>query len=291
MAGSNYFLHRVVVDTLVGDYLNDAIHGLPEIASSLSTVNGKVDTIDTVVDSILSDVQNGTYGLAALQLGQDGINTNIATVDTVVDTILAEVTDPSYGLSALKVLIDALPTGVNLARAEISLAVVTGTLGTDLLANQVDINEFWVSGTQISEKSTYAVGDTEMLVLTCIAAEASGDTVIDFVKFDLTWRAAITSGSNPGTNDAQTQWYVSADSSLALGTALTAEVEDQQTAVDAGAENHAAGTVKDALLDMDNFPFDLVLHGRTDQGNVGDTVDADISTLSEIVISYYVAAA
>jgi hypothetical protein len=60
-------------------------------------------TIDVLIDAILSELADGTYGLPALQ-------TLITTVDTVVDGIQTDLDNPTDGLGALKAAIDGVQT-------------------------------------------------------------------------------------------------------------------------------------------------------------------------------------
>jgi len=61
-------------------------------ASALTTVEGKIDTVDTVVDGIQTDLSNATDGLGAIKGAVDGLNNlSAADVNAEVDTALADI--------------------------------------------------------------------------------------------------------------------------------------------------------------------------------------------------------
>ena len=64
--------------------------------NSLSDIESKIDTLDTVADGIQTDLSNGTDGLGALK--------------TLIDTANTDLSNGTDGLGALKALIDTVDT-------------------------------------------------------------------------------------------------------------------------------------------------------------------------------------
>ena len=93
-------------------------------ASALTTHDSKLDTVDTVVDGIQTDLSNATDGLGALKTEIDANETKIDTVDTVVDGIQTDLSNATDGLGALKALIDAVQTQVDTTGVELSATAV-----------------------------------------------------------------------------------------------------------------------------------------------------------------------
>ena len=98
----------IVMDTGVYDSL------YADAAASLAT-ESKQDTIDTVVDGIQTDLDNGTDGLGALKTLIDTVNTDLSNgtdglgaLKTLIDTVNTDLSNGTDGLGALKTLIDAL---------------------------------------------------------------------------------------------------------------------------------------------------------------------------------------
>lgn len=98
-------------------------------------VETKIDTIDTVVDGIQTDLDNGTDGLGALKTLVDTATTNIGTVDTVVDGIQTDLSNATDGLGALKILIDANQTDLD----AIIVGTVTNATGADVSTDVVNM--------------------------------------------------------------------------------------------------------------------------------------------------------
>lgn len=98
---------------------------LEHIRDELTTIEGKVDTVDGVADAILVDT--GTTLPATLTTMEGKIDT----VDGVADSILSEIQNGTYGLSALEALVDDLesriPDTVSLANinAQVDSAIET----------------------------------------------------------------------------------------------------------------------------------------------------------------------
>jgi hypothetical protein len=76
------------VDANVDAILVDTGTTLP---ATLSTIDGKVDTVDTVVDGIQTDLSNGTDGLGAIKTAVDAIPTSAApSAASIADAVLDE---------------------------------------------------------------------------------------------------------------------------------------------------------------------------------------------------------
>lgn len=126
VTGSDYFV-RVEGTTIDGATIN-AVVGHFSIenrfmrgtdsaatAAALTTHDGKLDTADTAVDGIQTDLSNATDGLGALkalidanQTDLTNIESKIDTADTVVDGIQTDLSNATDGLGALKALIDTV---------------------------------------------------------------------------------------------------------------------------------------------------------------------------------------
>ena len=116
-------LNTIIVDTtaIIAD-LDNATDGLGALKTlidanqtDLGVIEGKVDTVDTVVDGIQTDLSNVTDGLGALK-------TLIDTNQTDLDAIIADLANATDGLGALKTLIDANQVDLN------SILVDTGAI-------------------------------------------------------------------------------------------------------------------------------------------------------------------
>ena len=122
--------------------------GLATDSASDATVFGKVAklagdvaVVDGNVDSIKASIENGTYGLSALE-------TKVMTVDTVVDGIAASLADGTTGLAALKAEIDA-----NEAKLDTIDGVVDG------LATEIgDVSAVFAGGPIAGTPATVAEG-------------------------------------------------------------------------------------------------------------------------------------
>ena len=92
----------------------------------LTTIEGKIDTVDTNVDAIVAKLPDGPIGDAtASKLFT--VENKIDTVDTVADGIQTDLSNATDGLGAIKTLIDAIPTVAEIwAQAMKDLAAVPG---------------------------------------------------------------------------------------------------------------------------------------------------------------------
>lgn len=126
----------------------DGADGSERIIDRASVVVDHVD-LESDVDTILSEVQNGTYGLSAIKTlidtylatttGSiwtkiDGVETKIDTIDTNVDDIETIVSSGVHGNAALKTLIDNLQTDVTAIDTDLTNIQGSGfATGTDSL--------------------------------------------------------------------------------------------------------------------------------------------------------------
>ena len=111
-----------------------------EVATALAnqaSIEGKVDTVDTVVDGIQTDLSNATDGLGALKAlidaaqadittalaNQASIEGKVDTVDTVVDGIQTDLDNGTDGLGALKALIDTAQADITTNKARTKVLI------------------------------------------------------------------------------------------------------------------------------------------------------------------------
>jgi len=97
-------------------------HDVDSIGDTLATVDGKVDTVDGVVDGIVTDIAAVDGKIDTLDGVADGIVTDVAavdgkidtidgeieTIDTVVDGIQTDLSNGTDGLGAIKDAVDAI---------------------------------------------------------------------------------------------------------------------------------------------------------------------------------------
>lgn len=90
LASANLDTQLSTLDTNVDAILVDTGTTLP---ATLSTIDGKVDTVDTVVDGIQADLDNGTDGLGAIKTAVDAIPTSAApSAASIADAVWDEST-------------------------------------------------------------------------------------------------------------------------------------------------------------------------------------------------------
>ena len=111
-----------------------AIRGTSQSAGDISAL---ITTVDTVVDGIQTDLDNGTDGLGALKTLVDTVNTDLSNatdglgaLKTLIDTVNTDLSNSTDGLGALKTLIDALE---NISAANVNAELVD-VLKTDIIA-------------------------------------------------------------------------------------------------------------------------------------------------------------
>ena len=128
------------------------------IPGTLSTIEGKVDTLDTVADGIQTDLSNATDGLGALKALIDTADTaiDVAVADlangtdglgalkALIDTVNSDLANGTDGLGALKALIDTLDTVAD------AIKVVTDKFAFTV-ANQVDANTLQIEGADATD--------------------------------------------------------------------------------------------------------------------------------------------
>jgi hypothetical protein len=126
--------------TVSGDYKVLVYEGTTKMSSAFIKVTDyDIESVGTDTTSILTILQNATYGLSALNTDIDAIynylvNTiqiAIANVQTGVTTLIADVENATYGLSALKTLIDA-----NQVTLTTSLSTISGKADTIIADTQ-----------------------------------------------------------------------------------------------------------------------------------------------------------
>lgn len=133
------------------------------IPATLTTIEAKIDTVDTVVDGIQADLSNGTDGLGAIKIsvdaipttamrGTDGANTTAPDNSTIaaikVDTAAIRVdTDATIpaSLATIESKIDVVD--INVDAVKVKTDKLTFTSGNDLDANIKKVNSVTVTGT------------------------------------------------------------------------------------------------------------------------------------------------
>ena len=165
------------LDTVVDGIQTDLDNG----TDGLGALKTLVDTVDTVVDGIQTDLSNGTDGLGALK-------TLVDTVDAVVDGIQTDLDNGTDGLGALKALIDTVDGIVD------TILVDTAELQSDwtdggrldlildaIVADTAELQTDWANGGRLDlilDELT-SQGDTNETKLDTI------DTVVDGIQTDL----------------------------------------------------------------------------------------------------------
>lgn len=147
----------VVTDVLdISDQVDNIYDEVTSVTYGLSALKTLIDTVDTVVDGIQTDLDNGTDGLGAIKTAVDAnqtdltnIESKIDTVDTVVDSNYSLLTDGTYGLSALQTLLSTINTNTDTIETDLTAIKGSGfATGTDSLkairdaidAIDVDVN-------------------------------------------------------------------------------------------------------------------------------------------------------
>jgi len=87
LASANLDTQLSTIDTNVDAVLVDTGTTLP---GTLTTIEGKVDTVDTVVDGIQTDLSNGTDGLGAIKTAVDAIPTSNPSAAAIADAVWDE---------------------------------------------------------------------------------------------------------------------------------------------------------------------------------------------------------
>jgi hypothetical protein len=101
----------------------------PATAAALTTVEGKVDTVDTVVDGIQTDLSNATDGLGALSADIAAVQTDVTTL-TGTDGATLATSQPNYAPATAAALTTVDTNIDNLNLGIIYGTSVTGTLST-----------------------------------------------------------------------------------------------------------------------------------------------------------------
>jgi len=119
-----------------------------------SYLASRIITVDTVVDDIVTTLNNGTNGLAA-------IKTAVVGVDTVVDTIDGRLTNATTGLANIKSLIDTMDTVCDACKTLLE----NGTYGLSAIKTAVSANG--TVGTETNgylENVTYGLNALKTLI-------------------------------------------------------------------------------------------------------------------------------
>ena len=112
---------EIVLLNSVISKLDNTTYGLSALKTLIDGISTHSTEIATDTDSIISKLDNTTYGLSALKTVLNTVNTNAAYTKTN-NTLLANTT---YGLSALKTLIDGINSKVGSASGVDSYPNVT----------------------------------------------------------------------------------------------------------------------------------------------------------------------
>lgn len=120
------------IDTEVQEILDELQDG----TYGLSAIKTAVDTVDTVVDGIASDIgtlvnTGGTATLGAIigDVANIDIATRLTTIDTVVDGIQTDLDNPTDGLGAIKTAVDGIDTKIGTPVNTGGTATISAILG------------------------------------------------------------------------------------------------------------------------------------------------------------------
>lgn len=151
--------NTLTASALAADAVTEMQSGLAT-ASSLSTIDGKIDTIDSNVDAILVDTAEiGVAGAGLTEAGGTGDHltalataANLTTVDTVVDAIKLKTdnlpSDPA-DQSAVEAAIDSAEAAILAAipsASTVATAVQSSASSNPLAANVKEINDVTLTG-------------------------------------------------------------------------------------------------------------------------------------------------
>ena len=135
------------LNNLINDLSDKEVELLNSIISKLDNTTYGLSALKTLIDGINSDIDNTTYGLSALKTLLDTVNTNAAllknstyglsALKTLIDGINSDIDNTTYGLSALKTLIDTVNTNAAYAKTNNSL-LNNSTYGLSALKTLID---------------------------------------------------------------------------------------------------------------------------------------------------------
>ena len=276
-AATKVFLDKVVVIETYGNA--SAMHAF-DLGLSMSGVEGKIDTVDTVVDGIQTDLSNATDGLGALK-------TLIDAIQTVVDAVKAETvlivedtgtTLPST-LSTIAGYIDTEITAIKAVTDALPDAGALSSLAT--LANQTAILAKLLKYVQLLARSDAAIETDNATELTAINADG-GSGAGNFSAQTDAQEALADAGGGDATAANQSIIIGYIDTEIA---AIKTVVDGIQTDLSNGTDGlgalktliDAIDTVVDAIKAVtDNLPDSGAL--TTIEGKI-DTVDTVVDRI------------
>ena len=132
------------------------------VIQDTATIEGKIDTIDGVVDGIQTDLDNATDGLGALKTEIDANETKIDLLQVDTTAIIADLDNATDGLGALKTEIDANETKIDLLQVDTTAIIAdldNATDGLGALKTEIDANETKIDLLQVDSTAIKAVTD------------------------------------------------------------------------------------------------------------------------------------
>ena len=132
-----------------------------KINSDLSTpLNELIDELSeeevTLLNNIVSKLDNSTYGLSTLKTTLNSINTNVNELSeeevTLINSIITKLDNTTYGLSAIKTMLNTVNTNAALLN--------NSTYGLDALRTEINANE------SLLKNSTYGLSAIKTLLST-----------------------------------------------------------------------------------------------------------------------------
>lgn len=168
------------------DILLDTGTTLP---ATLTGIENKIDTVDTVVDGIQTDLSNATDGLGALKTLIDTAISDIGTVDTVVDGIQTDLDNATDGLGALKSLIDTVDAVVDNIEDYVDGTTATPTA----YRREIGVTQFFtknITAAANAGSTTVATITSQACMVKSIVLRSNGATTADLTS------AAVKGGTS-----------------------------------------------------------------------------------------------
>jgi hypothetical protein len=111
------------------------------LPATLSSIEGKIDTVDTVADGIQTDLSNGTDGLGAIKAAVDAIPTSNPSAASIADAVWTEaIADHSGGVGSTAEALDGAGAGGGLDAAGVRAAVGLASANLDTQLGTIDGN-------------------------------------------------------------------------------------------------------------------------------------------------------
>ena len=150
------------LDAILDDVLTDTGTTLP---GTLTTIDGKVDTVDTNVDAVLVDTGTTLPGILGTPAGAD-LATDIAAIDTVVDAVLVDTgTTLPASLATIEGKVDTVDTNVDAILVDTGTTIPATLSGlNDLSAAQVNAEVLDVLNTDTFAEPSAVPAATASLV-------------------------------------------------------------------------------------------------------------------------------